>query len=215
MPNEVIRIIAIAIIIATIIGLIRYRRIDKVYYPFIYLCWLAATVEIITFFELVPPANIVYLHNTYSIGEYSLISWQMYRWRVISLRALRYILAGLSLAWFIEFVVFDRFNLGANYFNIIYAVVIMIMSIRCFGWRLMVERGSLLQSSYMIICSAFILYFTTAAIVSAFWMYGMYGSLEFVKAVVVFHYIVNLIANLAYAIAVLCMPRKEPFTLPY
>lgn len=215
MPPVVINVIAKAIFIAAILGIIRFRKIDKIFYPFIYLCWLAALAELLSHQTLYPKPYNVYVFNIYSIGEYTLITWLMLRWRVISLTAFRIILIGLSLAWITEFIIFGRITQGANYFNILYALVIVMMSVRCLGWRLMVERGNLIKSPYVIICSAFILYFTTAAIVAAFWMYGTYGSIDFVGAVVDFHYIVNLVANLTYAIAILCMPRKDPFTLPY
>lgn len=201
--------------IAAILGIIRFRKIDKVFYPFIFLVWLAALTELLGELKLYPETANVYVFNIYSIGEYSLVSWLMLRWRVISRATFRVIMVGLSLAWFTEFVVFGRIHMGANYFNIIYALVIVMLSVRCLAWRLSVERGNLLRSPYVIISSAFILYFTVAAIVAAFWMYGNYGSTDFVRAVVVFHYIVNLVANLTYAIAILCMPRKDPFTLPY
>lgn len=204
-----------AIFIAAIVGIIRFRKVDKVFHPFIFLCWLAAFTELLGELKIFPETVNGNVFNIYSVGEYSLITWLMLRWRVISLTAYRAIMIGLSLAWFTEFIVFDRMHMAANYFNIIYGLVIVMLSVRCLAWRISVERGSLIKSPYVIISSAFILYFTVAAIVAAFWMYGNYGSADFVRAVVVFHYIVNLVANLTYAIAILCMPRKDPFTLPY
>jgi len=215
MLNTVVTIIATAICIAGVLGAIRYRKTDRIFYPFIYLCWLATVVELSGSLRLYPMSYTVYVFNIYSIAEYTLITWLMLRWRVISRPAFWLITGGLTLGWILEFLIFDRITHGASYFNIAYALVIVFMSVRCLGWRLMVERGNLLKSPYVIICSAFILYFTTAAIVVAFWLYGMYGSADFVNAVVLFHYIVNLVANLTYAIAILCMPRKDPFTLPY
>lgn len=206
---------AFSIALAAILGIFRYRKVDRVFHPFIYLCWVAFATEIITRIYFYPRALTAYSANVYSIAEFSLILWLMWRWRVIGRTAFWWINLILLLLWCTEFLLFDRFEAYASYFNIIYALVILLVSIKCLSWRLTAERGNLIRSPYLIICFSFIIYFSVATIVNAFWFYGYHGSLNFSKAVTYLHFFANSLCNINYAIAILCMPRKDPFILPY
>jgi hypothetical protein len=58
-------------------------------------------------------------------------------------------------------------------------------------------------------------YYTFTVIIGVFWIYGFGGSSSFRRHMVWILIYINLVVNLVFALAVLWMPKKLRFSLPY
>jgi hypothetical protein len=61
----------------------------------------------------------------------------------------------------------------------------------------------------------FIVYYSYKTFIEVFYIFHINFSAYFYTSIVLFLLFINLVANLAYAIAVLCIPTKREFTLQY
>src|SRR5687768_17450000 len=92
-----------SILIAAVLGIIRFRVIEKSYYPFIYICWLALVVEIIAY--LMQKRNVSLLRsNIYVLLEALLFTWQCRKWGAFKERPWLFFVIQVSIGvlWFID-----------------------------------------------------------------------------------------------------------------
>ena len=82
MSAELRFLLSLSIIFAVIIGIVRYRKIDRSYYPFIYYVWFMLLVEIIAHIFL--DNGLAHVMNTmfnvYTILEFSVLAWLFHAW---------------------------------------------------------------------------------------------------------------------------------------
>src|SRR5205814_10510208 len=102
-----------------------------------------------------------------------------------------------------------------SYFRIFYSFLISIMSINIINQQLNFEKKNIVKNPIFLICIGFVIYFTYDVIVGLFWLYGLHMIMHFQLNVAIILVYINLFANLIYALAVLWMPLKHRFTLPY
>lgn len=213
----ILDVFSFSILIAAAIGWVRYRSIHPTYYPFIYLCWLGAANEVISYFLIYAGHSNALNGNVFILGEVFLISWQLGVWNTAHIFK-RFYTAFLLLCvlfWALEMFLMPAWFQSITYFRIFYSFVIVILSIECLNKQLSVERGRLLKNSIVLICLAFILYFTYTVIVGVFWIYGFGGSIAFRRNMVWILIYINVLCNLIYALAILWMPAKLRYTLPF
>ena len=81
--------------------------------------------------------------------------------------------------------------------------------------QLMRERKSIYKNPIFIICMAFLVYYTFTVIVVVFWQYGLNVSMQFVMNITTILIYINLFTNLIFALAILWIPTKHRFSLPF
>lgn len=206
-----------SILIAAAMGWVRYRRIHPTYHPFLYLCWLSLLNELISYFLIYNGFSNAVNGNLFVLGEVFLITWQLRNWnRVHYFKGFYTVFVLLCIAfWALEMFLVPAWYQTITCFRIFYSFVIVIMSIECLNRQLSTERGRLLKNPVVLICLAFILYFTYTVIVGVFWIYGFGGSVDFRRNMVWILIYINVLCNLIYALAILWMPAKLRFTLPF
>lgn len=206
-----------SILIAAAIGWVRYRKIHPTYHPFLYLCWMGLLNECISYFLIYNGYSNAVNGNLFVLGEVFLITWQLRNWSGIHyFKGFYTVFILLCLAfWALEMFLVPAWNQTITGFRIFYSFVIVIMSIECLNKQLSTERGRLLKNPVILICLAFILYFTYTVIVGVFWIYGFGGSAAFRRSMVWILIYINVLCNLIYALAILWMPAKLRFTLPF
>jgi len=206
-----------SILIAAAMGWVRYRRIHPTYHPFLYLCWLGLLNELISYFLIYNGYSNAVNSNLFVLGEVFLITWQLRNWnRTHYFKGFYTVFVLLCIAfWALEMFLVPAWYQTITCFRIFYSFVIVIMSIECLNKQLSTERGRLLRNPVVLICLAFILYFTYTVIVGVFWIYGFGGSVDFRRNMVWILIYINVLCNLIYALAILWMPAKLRFTLPF
>lgn len=202
-----------SIMIAAVIGLIRFNKIDPVYYPFIFCMWIAALNEIISFGLAKSGYYTIINNNLYVLAEALLITWQFKRWKFFDRHARIYsfTLLLIIIAWFLENISLSSIHKLGFYFRVLYAFIIVLMSIHTINGVIMNDRGRLLKNPIFLICGGYILFFTYKILVEAFWFYGIKISGTFSIDVYIIFTWINLFVNILFGIAVLCIPLKPRY----
>lgn len=216
MSYDLLTIFSFSIAIAAIIGLIRFKKINPAYYPFLFCIWLAFLNEILNYILARTIKNNIPNNNIYVLLESLLITWQFKRWGLFQrTNYLYFLLISLYVtAWVIEIFFVFTINQMTFYFQIFYSFIVVLMSIHIINRLIVRERKNVLKNPVFLICLAFVTYFTLRVLILTFQLYGTNLSREFRVNVFYSMIYVNLLSNLIYALAVLWMPTKQRFTMP-
>jgi hypothetical protein len=209
-------ICTLSIVIAAVIGVVRFKKINPAYYPFLILVWVAFLNEVIGFLLSRTIRSNTVNNNIYVLIESLLILWQFQKWHVFdrSMPLFRILLVVFPLAWVVNIFIISGINSTAIYFRIFYSFVIVLISINTINGLIILERRNILKNPVFLINIGFILYFTLKLLVQTILIYGSGVSSEFRMNVIITHVYVNLFANLIYGLAVLWMPSKQRFSMP-
>ncbi len=207
-------IFALSILIAGVISLVRIGRIDRTYYPFIILIWLASLNEILSGFLMYFGFSTLLNNNIYVLCESLLILWFFKKLKTVFKSNTVFIGLSVSLIllWSVEnFIIRNIADNISYYFRICYSFVTVICSITTVNYLIVTERKSLLKMPVFLICIGFITYFTYKILLEAFELYGV--TENFIANVYTILIYLNLIVNLLFALAVLWIPRKREYML--
>ena len=200
--------------IASFIGLVRFRKIDQAYYPFIILLWVGSLNELVNTLVINAGYSNAINSNLYILFESMLILWFFKRQHLFQQQPkLVWIFVTLyAAAWLTELSLFSIRHF-ISYFTILYSFITVLMSISMINRLLMSERKLVIKHPLFIICVGFILFFTVAVLVETFWAYGLGSSKQFGMQVYRIQSYTNLITNFIFVFAVLWIPRKQVYTL--
>ena len=206
-----------SIFIAGIIALIRFKKINKVYYPFLYCIWVACINELVNFLLYNQGYSTYINNNIYAFLE-SLLIVSLFRNLGFFHKGsylFNCILISFIVAWVLEVFVLKKITSFCVYFSIYYSFIIVLMSISTINALIVRSTKGVFRNATFLLCIGFIIYFTYQVLIYAFWIYGIQSSNGFLLNVFSIMIYINLLANLIYALSVLWMPRKLEFTLPY
>lgn len=213
MNHVVVAIFSFSIGIAGMIGLIRFQKINPVFYPFIFLMWLGLINEVISFLFIRSGHSNAVNCNIYALFESILIAWFFKNQRLFNENNRRFtgIIILFAVLWVIQnFFISSilRFN---TYFNAVYSLIVVLMSIHLINRIIISEKKMIAGNPVFLICVGFILFYTCTVLVEIF--YGLDSSKEFRLHVYRIMTFINLLVNLIYALAVLWIPGKRKYTL--
>ncbi|RYG50105.1 MAG: hypothetical protein EOO01_11475 [Chitinophagaceae bacterium] len=217
MQFTLIDLYCFSIAIAAILGVVRFSRIYPGFKPFVYVCWAALLTETVCYFLVYNRGNTYIPYGIYSLAESLLITWffremGIFRKKPQLFMALIYFYIA---AWITEAVFFNAFGKNMTWFRLVHAFIVVLLSIVLISKELSIQRTFLLKSSVFLICIAFLLYFTLAVIAGVFELYDFGGDLALrIKMQGIMMY-TNVIVNLIYALAVLWIPQRLRYSLPY
>ena len=216
MDNYIIRVVFNhSIIIAVIIAMIRFKSIISDYYPFIFIIWLGLVNESLSLIMIYSNRSNAINSNVFVLLEYGLILFQFYKWNDSNSKKY-YLLAGLGLLiWIADNFIINSIAQNNSLFRVFYSFVIVFFSIDQVNKMIIYEKGVLLKNAMFIICITFLFYYGCKAFVEAFNVFHSALSNMLLKNLWIILYFVNVIANVLYALAILCLPTKQKFTLPY
>jgi hypothetical protein len=217
MSYSTIEIFSFSIVAAALIGGIRFTRISPAYYPFLICIWAGLLNEIISYIIIHSGHSNAPNSNIYILAEALLLTWQFKRWGIFA--RTKILFHGLIIffvsVWVLENFVVYKITYFSSYFRMVYSFALALMSINHINVLIHKERKQLLRNPEFLICMAFVIYYTYKVMVEAFWIYGLNNSDDFRKNVYLILAYINLFANLIYALAILWMPTKHRFSLPY
>ncbi|MEO5942708.1 MAG: hypothetical protein ABIP30_03645 [Ferruginibacter sp.] len=206
-----------SIFIAAIAGIIKSRKVDPSYYPFI-LCTIAASVnEIVSVILIKQIHNSSITNNIYVFIEAMLIIWQFKKWEVFDNREYlyRFLLISIAALWLWEYRSISKLETIGSFFRITASFVIVICSVTIISRFLIEHNKSLITNPVFMICCGFIFFFTYKIFLEIFWVYTNDADLSFSTYVYEIMSYVNLISNLIYGIAIICIPTKPRFITLY
>ncbi|HUQ66290.1 MAG TPA: hypothetical protein VM101_09050 [Flavitalea sp.] len=218
MDSTVRFILSLSIGIAVMIGIVRFRRMDPSYYPFIYNAIAALSVEILNRILNVTghPDAFTFVLNVYSYIDFFLFLWLFHNWGLFNRKKLTFITIAsiFFIIWVVSNVIFTGFIKNNSYFFILYAFALIFFSVNTFNKMVVHERSSINRNPKFWIClgviifySFFIVVFTTGLSILE---HGM--SRTFRRELWAISVYSNLLVNLLYAVAVICIPRKKNYT---
>lgn len=202
-----------SIFFAAASGIARFRKIDPAFYPFIYITWIAAANEILSFCLAYNHLSNTPNNNIYILVEGLLIIWQFKKWNSFSGYKYGFTIASIYfiVTWFIEIHSIAALHQLHFYFQLLQAVVIVILSINMNN-RLIISHGkTLVKNPVFIICTGYIIFFTFKILIEAFWLYKIKSSDAFLYAVFFIIACINVLVNLLFLIAVIWIPRKPQY----
>lgn len=203
-----------SILIAGVIACIRFRQINNIYYPFLYCVWIGCVNEIINFFQYISHNTTAVNNNIYVLVEAVLLTWlfknlglfKKSKWLFYT------IIVACTLLWLYETFILRTIYLTSVYYRIICSFITIFLSITIINQIISRNTKGVLKNATFLLCVGFIIYYTYKILVYAFWLYAAGSSKTFfIKLFTIMIYI-NLLANLIYALAILWMPRKIPYS---
>lgn len=204
-----------SIVIAAIIAIFRFKSIMADYYPFIFFIWLGLFNEILSLLLIYNYESNTVNSNLYVLVEYLLLLWQFYKWSDNGSKRY-YWLAGIGIAvWIADNFIINTIFHNNSVFRVFYPFIIIFFSIDKVNNLLVFEYSNLLKHPVFITCIAFTFYYGFKAFVESFNMVHLGLNPVILKDLWIILYFVNGTANLLYAIAVLCIPKKIKFISPW
>lgn len=221
MTTDIQFILSLSIVFAFVIGIVRFRKVDPTYYPFLYYVALAFTVEIIH--------RILFVNNhknlqaplihVYSYIEFCLFAWLFHNWGLFNRRKDVFlgILGAFFVCWCISSFYIHGFKVMNSSFLTLSSFALIFFSVNTFNRVVVHERGNIFRSPKFLICLGVIIFYTFFVLinVTALSMFRQTVSVGFRSSLHQINVYSNFLVNLLYAVAVLWIPRKQPFTTPF
>ena len=204
-----------SIAIAAILSAIRFRNITKSFYPFVFLLWLGLANEALSLFLINSGRSNTATSNIFVVAEFLLILWQFYTWNGDGKR--KYLITALLgiAVWLAENWILGSISENSPLFSTCYSFIIILFSISA-GLRVVLyEKGSLLKNAVFIISITYLFYFGCKTYVETINAFHIDLDNDTVWNFWIIVYFANAFANTLYAIAILCIPTRQEFILPY
>jgi hypothetical protein len=210
-------ILSLSIVFAAIIGVIRFKKMDPAFHPFVYYACLGLITEIIIYILVGKEMyqTIAIWANVYGLAEFFLLTWLFHNWGLFKKRKkiFVFIIAFFFFLWFITMLIggYQKINF---YFFIIYSFTLIFFSISSFNRMVVNDRKNIFSNARFWICLGIIIFYTYFILINT-------AKLSFLKPHLTKYFIdnlqainrySNLLVNLLYAIAVIWIPRKKNIT---
>ena len=204
-----------SIIIAAVIAAFRFKAVSPNYYPFIILIWLGLLNESISLALISNGYSNTVNSNIYVLFDYLLILLQFYKWnRSGPLRYYIIAIIGL-LVWITDNFLMNSICQNNSVFRVFYSFMVLFFSIDKMNSIVIFENLRIRKNATFLICAGFIFYYTLKACVESFNMFHLGLTAILLRKFWFILYIVNFITNLLFALAVLWIPKRQRFILPY
>jgi len=213
MNYDLVIVFSASILIAGIIGLIRFKKIDPTYHPFIYCIWVGCINEAISYILTQQRINTAINNNVYQLIETLMITWQFKRWGIFGRRRGMYFLLQVCFffIWIFDTLAIHNISKISMYLRVLFSFAIVILSINYNNLLIVNYRKPLYKNAAFLICSGYIIFFTFNILIEAFWWYALDKSTDFMISIFYVFTYINLFVNLIFTVAILWIPRKKAF----
>ncbi|MFT3937114.1 MAG: hypothetical protein QM726_26035 [Chitinophagaceae bacterium] len=214
MTDTIFFILSLSIIFAAIIGVIRFRKIDTSYHPFILYACLDLVVEIAVYVLLMKHKQneVSLIYNIFGLAEFSLLVLLFHNWGLFKRKKSSFVaIISLSVLLF-ACTLFIRGYSKINYFSeIVNSFALIFFSISAFNTMILSERKNIFKNPKFWICIGIIIYYTCFILVytEKLSFLNLHPSKTFDYKVWAINAYANLLVNLLYAVAVLWIPRNK------
>ena len=213
-------VFSLSIIFAVIIGIVRFKKIDPSYYPFIYNICLGLLVEI-TYQILMENGYshpVILVLNIYILIDFLLNTWLFHNWGIFD-RKRGVFITVVSIffgIWILTSVFFSEFDRRFDlYFTIVYSFALIFFSVSTFNKVIVHARSSIYRNAQFWICLGVIIFYSFFIVSNAsrFVILIKHNmSMAFWHKLHEINVYSNFLVNILYAVAVLWIPRKKNYT---
>lgn len=204
-----------SILLPAIAAAIRYKAVLKDFRPFFWLLWLGLLNETISLFRIYTIGSNTVNSNIYVFFEYCLILLLYCRWS--QNRSKKFILlAGLGLlVWLSDNIFINQITQNNSLFRMFYSFVIVLMSIDVINRIIVFDTSPVYKNAMFLIALVFVFYYGFKAYIEAFNVLHIGVGTKILITLWKILYFVNVVANVLFTAAVLCMPKKQKFIMFY
>jgi len=203
-----------SMVIAGIIGLIRFKSVPVAYQPFVYFTWLAFTNDVLSSI-LIPIWHTNAVNgNIYVLLEAFLFLWLFYNWGTLKEKSWHLPVLGSSLLliWILDNFVLHKITLINSLFRICYSFVLVFLGINQLNAMIVGERGNMLRNAKFLICTGICIFYSYKAFLEVFYLFQSDKNIPLLNNVFLILAFVNLFVTFIYALAALWIPTKQKFT---
>ena len=209
MPYSLVLTFSCSVAIGAVIGLIRIRKVESTWLPFIICLCLATVNEAISWWQVAHRRNTAPNNNVYVLAEALLFTWQFSNWQVFGRKIFGLIVAGLLMVWLIDNHSAAALEGVEGWFRITASFVIVTGSITYLNALIFSYNRRMITSPAFLVTAGAIIFFTYKILIEAFWKYGILSAPGFAPQLYLVMVWINLFVNLLYAAAVICIPKKK------
>ncbi len=204
------------IVIPAFTGLIRLKEVDKVFYPFIILLCLGVLNEFVSHYCAIKFRTNLPNSNIFHLVDSLLVVYQFMRWKLFENKKVGPLfLFSLPLLWLANKIFLESFTEYGSYFVILYSFLVVLFSISLLNKILSYIEKAILKNATFIICVIFIILYTYNAVTEIFYKLSLDQGYRFTITMHYIYIFINLFSNILFIYAILCMHRKQRYSVPY
>ena len=204
-----------SILPAAVIGMIRFKKISSIYYPFVYFCWAGLLAEVLSVASVALFHNNAVSANIYVLLEFLLIVWQFKNWGLFQgvMQYYRLLLAAMPVLWLLDGVILHPITRFSSVYRMSYSLAVVLFSAYYMNTLFFSERRSILRNPRFLISLAFLVYFTFKGLFEIYFLFHI----KHMKTL--YHYTmlgldaVNMLANFTFILVMLWIPKKDTFSM--
>ncbi len=205
-----------SIILAAVVGFVRYRRVTPEDRPFFLIVWIALISEMMgeIFTSTIHSTSVN--NNIYVLIEALLYAWLFYGWSTPTPKKSRlYILqVFLCTVWVLDNLILNKLTHTNSIFRIASSFIMVFLAINQINQLITTERSKLIKNARFLISTGLVIYFSYKAIIETFfWIQLPFSDTFYIYVLLIMDY-VNLFVNLIFALAALWIPTRRKFILP-
>lgn len=216
MSHDLRLVFSYSILLAAVVGFVRYRKVTPEDRPFFLIVWVALISEIMgeVFTSTIHSTSVN--NNIYVLVEALLYIWLFYGWSSPSPKkyGLYLLQAFLCAVWIFDNLILNKLTHTNSIFRIVSSFIMVFLGINQINQLITTERSSLIRNSRFLISAGIVIFFTYKAIIETFfWMKLPFSDTFYIYVLLIMDY-VNLFVNLIFALAALWIPTRRKFILP-
>lgn len=210
MSNEIQFVLSLSILLPCTAGIVRVKNIPAIYYPLILIVWLGLITEIISYYLI----NNAIAVNIFSLIEFLLFCLQFRLWKSILYKNSTFYLltVGMLIFWMVDNIVLMKINNFNSYFLILYPFVLVLLAVNQLNFLIVNFRGNILKNAIFILCIAVIIFYSYKSLSEIFYHYAQDSRTRI--AIFSVQIYMNVLFNILFTLAVLCIPRNKTFIRP-
>lgn len=209
MNKEVYFVFSLSIAIAAIIGLVRFRKLDPGYRPFLFYVFVSLANEILSYFLQDQPKKYILIDlNLFTLFEYCILLVQFYYWNIFyRLQWLFYVLlGGFTLLWLLENFIISQITVYNFIQILVHSFIMVLLSINVINHLAVHESGPIYRNAKFIICIGLIIFFIYNIIVNTLFLNA--ESKPLALKIFNIRVYVNTLTNVLFAFGVYFIPEK-------
>lgn len=198
-----------------IASLIKIKKADQAFLPFILLLWLELMDEITGISLMKPEILPDDQFNLFLLTEALLITWQYRRWGLFGQHTIYYyfLQSGFIGGWVAEHLLSIDSTAFNSYFITVHSVIIALMNINMLSKTMFKDPFYLFSNPVFLICAGLAIHFIYAILEESFGFYGLHASKHFRMIIFQIPYYICLFTNLVFALATIWIPTKRQYII--
>lgn len=212
---QVAAILGFSIVVASVLGMFRYKKVSADYYPFFFILWLAAINHVLSIVMVEYFQSNAINANLYVLVESVLYIEFFRRTRLFKKESfLPLILIFLLIAvWVTDNIIVHQITRPNAGYRIVSSFLLLVLAVEQVVRLIPSIRERLFKNAVFCICLGMILYFSFKACIEVFFLIQKDISVSLQIKIYALLVYLNFFVNLFFAWAVLWIPRKKPYSL--